>query len=160
MLLAQKASQAFHRRAADLRLIKVAPDNRLQALAGAAVRQSVQTVEHRVAQLAGYVAHGRLQQTIFVFEIVTDDPRRYARPPGNLRDGRVVHTDFIYCVQRGVDQLPAPDRLHPQFGHFCHSIHQRWLTIKAVFDWTFNIKCVLIVADLDFNSYKNSGDTG
>ncbi|PLD13209.1 hypothetical protein B6I48_18815 [Klebsiella pneumoniae] len=71
-----------------------------------------------------------------------------------------MHSDFIYCVQRGVDQLPAPDRLHPQFGHFCHSIHQHWLTIKAVFDWTFNIKCVLIVADLDFNSYKNSGDTG
>ncbi|PXK69173.1 hypothetical protein DMS13_06745 [Klebsiella variicola] len=71
-----------------------------------------------------------------------------------------MHSDFIYCVQRGVDQLPAPDWLHPQFGHFCHSIHQRWLTIKSVFDWTFNIKCVLIVTLLNFNSYKNSGDTG
>ncbi|AWX79881.1 hypothetical protein DQB70_20375 [Klebsiella variicola] len=71
-----------------------------------------------------------------------------------------MHSDFIYCVQRGVDQLPAPDWLHPQFGHFCHSIHQRWLTIKAVFDWAFNIKCVLIVTLLNFNSYKNSGDTG
>ncbi|MBW5967016.1 hypothetical protein DMT40_13680 [Klebsiella variicola] len=71
-----------------------------------------------------------------------------------------MHSDFIYSVQRGVDQLPAPDWLHPQFGHFCHSIHQCWLTIKAVFDWTFNIKCVLIVTLLNFNSYKNSGDTG
>ncbi len=29
----------------------------------------------------------------------------------------VVHSD-IYCVQRGVDQLPAPDRLHPSLGIF------------------------------------------
>jgi hypothetical protein len=74
----------------------------------------------------------------------------------------MVHRAFPLhlLLQRGVNKLPLPDRLHPQFGHFCHSIHQRCLSIKAVFDWTFNIKCVLIVAVLDFNSYKNSGDTG
>ncbi|EGD6295370.1 hypothetical protein DNB44_18475 [Shigella flexneri] len=71
-----------------------------------------------------------------------------------------MHAHLIDCFQRGVDQLPAPDRLHPQFGHFRHSIHQRCLSIKAVIDWTFNIKCVLIVSKLIFNGNKKSGDTG
>ena len=122
----------LHRRAAHLGFIKVTADNRLQTLLRAAVRQGVQAAQYRIAQLAGDVAHGRFQQTIFVFEIVTDDPRGNARPTGDLRDRRVMHSHFIYCFQRGVDKLPAPDRLHPHFGHYCHSIHQRWLTIKAV----------------------------
>ncbi|OYJ50827.1 hypothetical protein CI736_00590 [Shigella boydii] len=71
-----------------------------------------------------------------------------------------MHAHLIDCFQRGVDQLSAPDRLHPQFGHFCHSIHQRCLSIKAVIDWTFNIKCVLIVTNLILNGNNNSGDTG
>jgi hypothetical protein len=158
MLLAQKASQAFIAALLIWLSSKVAATMacRRSALPSGRACRRLNTA----SQLAGDVAHGRFQQTVLIFEIVTDDPGRYARPSGDLRDGRVVHSHFIYCVQRGVDQLPAPDRLHPQFGHFCHSIHQRWLSIKAVFDWTFNIKCVLIVADLDFNSYKNSEDTG
>ncbi|OZX62261.1 hypothetical protein CIJ92_24710 [Escherichia coli] len=71
-----------------------------------------------------------------------------------------MHAHFIYCFQRGVDQLSAPDRLHPQFGHFRHSINQHCLSIKAVIDWTFNIKCVLIVTNLILNGNNNSGDTG
>ncbi len=58
------------------------------------------------------------------------------------------------------DFSALPDRLHSQFGHFRHSIHQRCLSIKAVIDWTFNIKCVLIVTNLILNGNNNSGDTG
>ncbi|APM34995.1 hypothetical protein CF038_17395 [Klebsiella michiganensis] len=71
-----------------------------------------------------------------------------------------MHSHFIDGGQGGVNQLPLPYRLHPQFGHFSDSIHQLCLSIKAVFDWTFNIKCVLIVADFGSNSCKNSKENG
>ncbi|PIK90382.1 hypothetical protein CFY86_06340 [Raoultella ornithinolytica] len=71
-----------------------------------------------------------------------------------------MHSHRVYRLEGGVNKLPLAYQLHPQFGHFLGSIHQICLSIKAVFDWTFNIKCVLIVAVLDFNSYKNSEDTG
>ncbi|ATM93798.1 hypothetical protein C0Q87_04000 [Klebsiella aerogenes] len=71
-----------------------------------------------------------------------------------------MHADLINRRQRGVDQLPLTYRLHPQFWHFPDSIHQICLSIKAVFDWTFNIKCVLIVADLLFNSCNKCKENG
>jgi hypothetical protein len=117
MLLAQKASQAFI--AALLiwlssKLPATMACRRCSALApGRACSGSAPP-----AQLAGDVAHRRFQQTVLILEIVTDDAGRYARPSGNLRDGGIVHSHFIYRVQGGVNQLPLPYRLHPQFGHF------------------------------------------
>jgi hypothetical protein len=78
---------------------------------------------------------------------VTDDPRRYARPTGDLRDGAsCIPTSFIASSVASISCLRRIGCI-PSLGIF-DSIHQRWLSIKAVFDWTFNIKCVLIVADL------------
>ncbi|ASE85377.1 hypothetical protein CEP66_00780 [Citrobacter koseri] len=62
-----------------------------------------------------------------------------------------MHPDFINGLQGGVNQLPATKGLHPHFGHFYRSSHQLWLCIKPFFDWTFNIKCVLIVINLAVN---------
>jgi hypothetical protein len=48
---------------------------------------------------------------------MADDAVGNARPPRYLRDGGVMHSHFIYCGQRGINQLLPSDWLHPYLWH-------------------------------------------
>ena len=102
MLLAQKASQAFIA-ALLIWLSSKFPATMARRRSGAGAGQGV-TAQHRLAQLAGDIAHRRFQQPVLILEIVADDAGRYASPPGNLRNGGIVHSHFIDGGQGGVNR--------------------------------------------------------
>jgi hypothetical protein len=115
MLLAQKASQAFIA-ALLIWLSSKLPATMARRRSCGPAPGRAQTAQHRLAQLAGDIAHRRFQQTVLILEIVTDDAGRYARPPGDLRDGGIVHSHFIYGGQGGVNQLPRRIGCIPSLG--------------------------------------------
>jgi hypothetical protein len=48
---------------------------------------------------------------------MADDAVGNSRPPRYLRNGGIVHSNFIDCGQRGIYQLLPSDRLHSYLWH-------------------------------------------